>query len=240
MNARILVVEDDRFLQQNLVRLLMAEDYEVIGVASGEEALTRLEASTAELVVLDLGLPGMDGLTTCRRIRKKWNMPVLMLTAKTDAMDKVLGLETGADDYLTKPFEAIEFIARVRAQLRRQTNYQEPVAKESQKTFELGKIKVDQDRRIVTVQGKTIDLTSREYEMLVYLAANCDRAVSREQLFEQVWGYEMDFSTNSLDVHIYRLRKKLEANPEKPEYLHTIRGFGYKLSFAPAKSVHGF
>lgn len=226
----VLVVEDDRFLQDNLLKLLRAEGYEAEGVASGEEALERLETHTPEMVVLDLGLPGMDGLTTCRRIRMRWHMPVLMLTARTDAMDKVLGLETGADDYLTKPFDAIEFIARVRAQLRRARDYKTAQPKEASRAFELGGMSVDYDKRCVTVDGRTLDLTSREFDIIAYLAANCDRAISRDQLFEQVWGYEMDFNTNSLDVYMYRIRKKLEGNPDKPTYLHTLRGYGYKLS----------
>lgn len=231
MNASILVVEDDRFLQDNLIKLLRAEGYTADGVASGEEALERLESAPTELVVLDLGLPGMDGLTTCRRIRMRWHMPVLMLTARTDAMDKVLGLETGADDYLTKPFDAIEFVARVRAQLRRAKDYQASSNKQSSTdSLQLGALVVDFDKRCVTVDGELLELTSREFEIVGYLAKNCDRAISRDQLFEQVWGYEMDFNTNSLDVYMYRIRKKIEKNPDKPVYLHTLRGYGYKLS----------
>lgn len=233
MSTSILVVEDDRFLQENLLKLLQAEGYRAKGVASGEDALESLAQETPDMVVLDLGLPVMDGLTTCRRIRKQWHMPILMLTARTDAMDKVMGLETGADDYLTKPFEPMEFIARVRAQLRRLQDYQATPVKESTNVFELGNVKIDFDRREVIVAGRVLELTSREYEVLAYLAHNCDRAISREQLFETVWGFELDFSTNSLDVHIYRLRKKLEDAPENPKYLHTIRGYGYKLALAP-------
>ena len=209
---------------------MRAEGYVADGVASGEEALQRLEEGPTELVVLDLGLPGMDGLTTCRRIRMRWHMPVLMLTARTDAMDKVLGLETGADDYLTKPFDAIEFVARVRAQLRRSKDYQAPAAKTQSEGLDLGGLHVDFTKRSVAVDGETLDLTSREFEIIGYLAKNCDRAISRDQLFEQVWGYEMDFNTNSLDVYMYRIRKKIEKNPDKPVYLHTLRGYGYKLS----------
>lgn len=229
MSTSILVVEDDRFLQDNLLKLLRAEGYTADGVASGEEALQKLEEAPTELVVLDLGLPGMDGLTTCRRIRMRWHMPVLMLTARTDAMDKVLGLETGADDYLTKPFDAIEFVARVRAQLRRAKDYQAGTTKAATDALELGGLSVDFGKRCVAVDGEVLDLTSREFEIIGYLAKNCDRAISRDQLFEQVWGYEMDFNTNSLDVYMYRIRKKIEKNPDKPLYLHTLRGYGYKL-----------
>lgn len=233
MTTTILCVEDDRFLLENLLKLLHAEGYAAEGVASGEEALETLSRAETDMVVLDLGLPGMDGLTTCRRIRKQWNMPILMLTARTDAMDKVMGLETGADDYLTKPFEPMEFIARVRAQIRRKLNYQSAPAKEVSRAFELGRIKIDFDRREVHAGGRLLDLTSREYEVLAYLASNCDRAISRDQLFQHVWGFDLDFSTNSLDVHIYRIRKKIEEEPESPKYLHTIRGYGYKLALTP-------
>ena len=160
-------------------------------------------------------------------------MPLLMLTARTDAMDRVLGLETGADDYLTKPFEAMEFIARVRAQLRRVTDYVAPIADAGKRAFELEKLKIDFDRREVTVGGRLLDLTSREFEVLAYLAANRDSAISRDLLFQQVWGFDQDLFTNSLDVHVYRIRRKLEDNPAKPRFLHTIRGYGYKLGLNP-------
>jgi DNA-binding response OmpR family regulator len=222
MSHRILVVEDDRFLQENVVSLLLAEGYEVTGVAFGTEAIKALEEKPVDLVVLDLGLPDMDGITACRRIRSKWKLPIIMLTARTDPMDKVLGLETGADDYLTKPFNAQELIARVRAQLRRNKEY-------SGDGFDLGDLKVDYGRREVSVRGKLLDLTSKEYEVIAYLSQNSGRALSREQIFEHVWGYELDFTTNSLDVHMYRIRKKLEVDPESPKYLHTLRGYGYKL-----------
>jgi DNA-binding response OmpR family regulator len=231
--ASILVVDDDRFLQERLVRLLQDEGYESEGVGSGEEALARLETHRPDLVVLDLGLPGMDGLTTCRRIRKRWRMPVLMLTARNDAADKALGLETGADDYLAKPFEPIEFIARVRAQIRRFHEYRAEPETAPSSAFTLGDLRIDYDKREVSLGERVLELTTREYEVLAYLSRNRDRAVSREQLFEHVWGFEMEFTTNSLDVHMYRIRKKLEANPDRPRYLHTIRGFGYKLTLDP-------
>ncbi len=234
MTASILVVEDDRFLQQNLLKLLRAEGYEAEGVVSGEDALERLEQLSPDLVVLDLGLPGMDGLATCRRLRARWHMPILMLTARSESMEKVLGLETGADDYLTKPFEAMEFVARVRAQIRRVKDYQAPPqSAPSVPPFELAELRIDFDKREVMIDGKVSDLTAREYEILAYLAHNRDRAISRDQLFQHVWGYEMDFSTNSLDVHVYRIRKKLEANPDNPKFLHTMRGYGYKLTLNP-------
>jgi two-component system, OmpR family, response regulator VicR len=226
--AQVLVVEDDRFLQGNLVKILASQGYQATGVASGEEALSYLERNEVDMVVLDLGLPGMDGISTCRRLRASWRMPVLMLTARTDAMDKVLGLEVGADDYLTKPFESIEFVARVRAQLRRVQDYQK--SESESEIYVLGELAIDFNKREASMAGLALDLSSREFELLAYLAKNQDRAISRDQIFETVWGYEMDFNTNSLDVYVYRLRKKLEADPDHPKYLHTLRGYGYKLA----------
>ena len=227
MGSKVLIVEDDRFLQDNVRKLLEAEGYAVTGVASGEEALSLLERESVDLVVLDLGLPGIDGLTTCRRIRSKWLMPVIMLTARTDAMDKVVGLEVGADDYLTKPFEGSELIARVRAQLRRQQQYQ-AVAKATD-TLNVGELTIDFGQREVHVNSVPANLTNREFEIIRYLAKNLDRAISRDMLFETVWGYELDFNTNSLDVYIYRIRKKIEKDANNPKYLQTMRGFGYRL-----------
>lgn len=228
MGSKVLIVEDDRFLQDNVRKLLEAEGYQVSAVSSGEESLAQLEKEVVDLVVLDLGLPGIDGLTTCRRIRTKWMMPVIMLTARTDSMDKVIGLEVGADDYLTKPFEGSELIARVRAQLRRQQQYQSGPAK-SGLPLEIGELTIDFEQRDVLVSGVTANLTNREFEIIRYLAKNLDRAISRDMLFETVWGYELDFNTNSLDVYIYRIRKKIEVDPNNPKYLQTMRGFGYRL-----------
>jgi two-component system response regulator VicR len=227
MSAKVLVVDDDPFLLQNLEVLLTREGYAVRCASSGEEALSLLNDDASDLVVLDLGLPGIDGMTTCRRLRARWHMPVLMLTARTDAMDKVVGLEVGADDYLTKPFEPSEFVARVRAQLRRQMEYQQ--SKAERKTLTLGRIEVDFERRHIRVAGEIADLTNREFEIVCHLAQNLGRAISRESLFEALWGYEMDFNSNSLDVLIYRIRKKLEEDPNHPKHLLTLRGFGYKL-----------
>lgn len=227
MGSKVLLVEDDRFLQDNVRRLLESEGYAVSGVASGEEAIVRLEREAVDLVVLDLGLPGIDGLTTCRRIRSKWLMPVIMLTARSDAMDKVVGLEVGADDYLTKPFEGTELVARVRAQLRRQQQYD--AIQVQQEKLQIGELEVDFQKRTVNVRGEPAHLTNREFEIVRYLAKNLGRAISRDMLFETVWGYELDFNTNSLDVYIYRIRKKIEEDPNNPIYLQTMRGFGYRL-----------
>ncbi|MEQ1933548.1 MAG: response regulator transcription factor [Fimbriimonadaceae bacterium] len=228
MSERILVVDDDRFLLDNVTKLLSGEGYHVDGATSGEEALDRLEKDQAHMVVLDLGLPGIDGLTTCRRIRQKWTMPVLMLTARTDANDKVFGLEVGADDYLTKPFDGSELVARVRAHLRRTSQYANGNTT-AEKPQIIGELSVDHKTRKVELDGQIIQLTNKEFELISYLAKNLGRAISRDHLFESVWGYEMDFNTNSLDVYIYRIRRKIEADPNHPRYLQTMRGYGYRM-----------
>ncbi len=225
---KILVIEDDRFLIEQLKRLLELEGYSVRAVTSGEEGLAALEASPSDLVILDLGLPGIDGLATCRRLRTEWRMPILMLTARTDALDKVVGLEVGADDYLTKPFEAPEFMARVRAQLRRKFEYATQAAKKGTEIVVCDLV-IDIEQRQAFFQTKPLELTHKEFEILVYLAQNLGRAIGREQLFEHIWGYEMEFNSNSLDVYVYRVRKKLEAVAETPDYIQTLRGFGYKM-----------
>lgn len=225
---RLLVVDDDAFLRENLKRLLEQYQYEVVCVASGADALRALGEAPFQLVILDLGLPDIDGFDLCRHIRQRWLTPILMLTARTDSMDKVVGLELGADDYLTKPFEPKELLARVRALLRRVYEY--PAREENAGGVrEFGEVVIDFDRRQVTVRGKLVSLTKREYDLLVYLAQNAHRVIPRERLFEQVWGYSIEFSSNTLDVYMYRLRKKIERDPNNPEYLHTHRNFGYEF-----------
>lgn len=223
----ILVVDDDRFLLDNLIKLLNGEEYSATGVSTGEEALNYIGTTDTDLVILDLGLPGIDGITTCRRIRKSWNGPILMLTARSDSSDKVMGLEVGADDYLVKPFDVNELKARVRAQLRRKLEYSHPVHESN--TVVLDDWVIDFNLRDTLVNGKPAELTSKEFELVAYLAQNLNRAISRDQVFEHVWGYDSDFNTNSLDVYIYRIRKKLEDDPNQPKHLLTMRGYGYKL-----------
>lgn len=234
MSNRVLIVDDDRFLLENVRKLLTSQGYEVDSATSGEDAIKHLSECSVDLMVLDVGLPGIDGISLCRRIRSKWHFPVIMLTARTDAMDKVVGLEVGADDYLTKPFEPMELLARVRAQLRRSTEYQMEATLPDR--IEVGDLVIDGELRDVLVSGQAAGLTNREYELLEYLARNSGRVLSRDTLFEKVWGYEIDFNSNSLDVYIYRIRKKIEPDPDNPRYLHTLRGYGYKFQNVPASS----
>lgn len=228
MTTKILVVDDDRFLQDSLKRLLTGQGFEVRTQSTAEDGLQSIISETPDLMILDLGLPGVDGISFCRQIRTKWKFPVLMLTARTDAMDKVIGLEVGADDYLTKPFEPSELLARVRAQLRRNREYHEAVAPKP-KVVQVGKLQIDVESREARFAGKPLELTVKEYELLLYMAQNVGRALSREMLFEEVWGFEIDFNSNSLDVFVYRLRQKLESEHGAPRYIFTQRGFGYKL-----------
>jgi len=227
-SAKLLVVDDDRFLLDNVRRLLSGQGYEVSVAGSGEEALHMMGDESYDLLVLDIGLPDADGISVCRRIRAKWRLPVIMLTARTDAMDKVIGLEVGADDYLTKPFEPMELVARVRAQLRRVTEYQAD-ARESER-IQVGDLIVDFEKREAFVGENAVGLTTKEFDILAYLAKNAGRVLNRDLLFEQVWGYDSEFSSNSLDVFLYRLRQKIELDSSAPRYLHTVRGYGYMLS----------
>ncbi|MER3495441.1 MAG: DNA-binding response regulator [Armatimonadota bacterium] len=228
MNAKILLVDDDRFLLDSIGRLLIQNGYEVRTAPSGEEGLNRVEESLPDLMVLDLGLPGIDGVSLCRRIRSSYRFPIIMLTARTDAIDKVIGLEVGADDYLTKPFDAAELLARIRAQLRRSQEYQ-PVREGGANTkVELDGLTIDFEAREASIRGKAASLTAKEFDLLSYLVRNAGRALSREQLFETVWGYDIQFSSNTLDVFVYRLRSKIE-DPLGRRLIHTVRGYGYKF-----------
>ncbi len=236
MSKNILIIDDDRFLLENLRKVLEREGWLVKTAGSGEEGMECLAKSHYDLMILDLGLPGIDGVSACRQIRKQHNLPVIMLTARSDTMDKVIGLEVGADDYLTKPFNASELVARVRAHLRRTTEYA-ATDRAPAHQLEIGDLRIDYDRREVFAKGQACGLTAKEFDVVAYLAANMDRAVSRDTLFETVWGYELDFNSNSLDVYIYRIRKKIEAFVPKQKYLQTLRGFGYKLASTVSAGV---
>jgi DNA-binding response OmpR family regulator len=227
MNADILIVDDDRYLTQSLAKLLRGNGFEVRHAPDFSSGLRECEARQPDLLVLDLGLPDGDGITLCRRIRTRWNFPVLMLTSRGSAMDTVVGLEVGADDYLSKPFEAAELLARLRALLRRSREYQ--AAPSVPDRAEAGGVVVDLDARTVVVGGNEIEATETELRLLALLVKNCGRAVSRESLFEEVWGYSPDLGSNSLEVLVYRIRKKLEPYGSGNR-LKTVRGFGYKFT----------
>ncbi|HWA82749.1 MAG TPA: response regulator transcription factor [Fimbriimonadaceae bacterium] len=224
----ILVVDDDPFLRESLKRLLSSNGFTVRAAAAAREGFIQIAENAPDLLILDLSLPDEDGLTLCRRIRAKWKFPIVMLTSRSDLLDKVVGLEVGADDYLTKPFEARELIARVRANLRRQTEYQP--AKGQDEVIEIGPLRLDTASRKATMRENPVTLTALEFRLLHYFVANSGRVLEREALFETVWGYEEEFNSNSLDVFVYRLRTKLEK-ASGTKLIHTVRGCGYRFEY---------
>jgi DNA-binding response OmpR family regulator len=225
--ARILLVDDEAAIQTLLAYPLRKDGYEVISAHDGREALDRFAEQRFDLVVLDIMLPKVDGIEVCRRLRSRSQVPIIMLTAKGDEIDKVLGLEIGADDYITKPFSVREFRSRVRAALRRSemlrghSSPAEPIL--------AGSLRIDFERRVVTASGEPIRLTYVEFEILAALAAAPGRVFTREMLLEQVWGDSAYRDQRTIDVHIRHLREKLEPDPRQPEHLFTVRGVGYRF-----------
>lgn len=227
MSARILIVEDDAPLRALLQERLAAEGYTVEAVATGEEALQALEARPPDLVVLDLMLPGMDGLEVCRRLRARHPaVYVLMLTARSSELDRVVGLEVGADDYVTKPFSLNELVARVRAGLRRLQLDRETA---DEAPLEFDGLRIDPVRRQVWRDGQPVHLTVREFELLLFLARHPDRPFTRLQLLQEVWGIDYPGYARTVDSHIQRLRAKIEPTPGTPRYIRTVWGVGYKF-----------
>ncbi len=224
----ILVIDDDAFLRESLRQLLQSNGFTVRSAEAAKEGFIQIAEKAPDLLVLDLSLPDEDGIALCRRIRAKWTFPIVMLTSRSDLLDKVVGLEVGADDYLTKPFEARELIARVRANLRRQTEYL--AAKGPSETVEIGPLKLDSASRKATLHGSPVTLTTLEFRLLQYFVANSGRVLERETLFETVWGYDEEFNSNSLDVFVYRLRTKLEK-ASGTKLIHTVRGYGYRFEY---------
>jgi DNA-binding response OmpR family regulator len=226
--AKILVVEDDRNLLDTLEYNLRKEGYNAVTAVDGAEALDIARREKPDLIILDIMLPKLSGFEVCRILRKEMNVPILMLTAKTDEVDKIVGLEIGADDYMTKPFSMRELLARLGAILRRadMSNLQ---AASEQKNLRIGDLEIDVGRHQASHRGSRLDLTPKEYDLLVYLATNKGLVFSREQLLDKVWGYDYAGDTRTVDVHIRWLRQKIESDPAKPERLVTVRGAGYKL-----------
>ena len=221
---KILVVDDEASVRRLISSYLNKEGYQVIEAADGDTALKLARREKPVLVVLDVMLPGIDGLEVCRILRSESDAYVLMLTARAEETDKLVGLGVGADDYLTKPFSPRELVARVRAILRRG----KPVGAAAA-VARVGPMVIDPDRHTVTVDGKHLDLTAKEFEILNTLAARPGMVFTREQLLEQVWGYSYFGDPRVVDVHMAKLRKKIEENPQNPRYLKTVRGVGYKL-----------
>jgi DNA-binding response OmpR family regulator len=225
-SARILLVDDEQSVQTLLAYPLRKDGYEVVPAFDGREALDRFAERRFDLVVLDVMLPKIDGIEVCRRLRSRSQVPIIMLTAKDDETDKVLGLEMGADDYITKPFSVREFRSRVRAALRRSEMLRGRAGGEP---IHAGEIEIDFERRAVTARGEPAQLTYVEFELLASLAGAPGRVMTRETLLEHVWGDSAYRDPRTIDVHIRHLREKLERDPRRPEYLFTVRGVGYRF-----------
>jgi DNA-binding response OmpR family regulator len=227
-NDKILVVEDDRNLLDTLKYNLHKEGYEVVTAVDGAEALEVARTEKPDLIILDLMLPKMSGFEVCRILRKEMTVPILMLTAKAEETDKIVGLEIGADDYMTKPFSLRELLARVRAMMRRAKMVEiQPAPEEA--LLKVGDIEVNIARHQASKGEATLELTPKEFDLLVFLARNKGLVFSRNQLLEKVWGYDFAGDTRTVDVHIRWLREKIEDNPNEPKLLVTVRGVGYKL-----------
>jgi two-component system response regulator RegX3 len=223
--TRILVVEDEESLSDPLSYMLRKEGFEVAVSPTGPDALEQFDRHGADLVLLDLMLPGLSGTEVCRALRARSAVPVIMLTAKDSEVDKVVGLELGADDYVTKPYSARELVARIRAVLRRQGEPEELLPA----TVEAGPVRMDVERHVVSVDGDPVPLPLKEFELLELLLRNAGRVLTRGQLIDRVWGSDYVGDTKTLDVHVKRLRAKIEPDPAAPRHIVTVRGLGYKF-----------
>jgi len=227
VEPRILLVEDEPGLVLTLADRLASEGYQVETAADGEQGLAKASAGGFDLIILDVMLPRLSGFELCRRLRHGGiDTPILMLTARTQVVDKVVGLKIGADDYVTKPFDMMELLARVEALLRRAP----PRTAKTSETYRFGCVEVDFRKAEVLKNGRPVALSAREYALLRYLIEHRGAALSREELLEKVWGYEPDVTTRTVDVHVAWLRQKLEDNPKYPQFILTVRGLGYKFT----------
>jgi two-component system response regulator RegX3 len=223
--TRILIVEDESSLSHPLAYLLGREGYETAITADGPAALVEFDRGGADLVLLDLMLPGLPGTEVCRELRVRSQVPIIMLTAKDSEVDVVVGLELGADDYVTKPYKTRELLARIRAVLRRQGDQ----ADEQSSTLEVGDVRMDVDRHTVSIRGAEMAMPLKEFELLEVLLRNAGRVLTRGQLIDRVWGPDYFGDTKTLDVHIKRIRSKIERVPSEPTMLVTVRGLGYRF-----------
>jgi two-component system response regulator RegX3 len=223
--TRLLVIEDEPSISEPLAYMLEKEGFEVAVAETGPAGVEEFERSGADLVLLDMMLPGLSGTDVCKAIRQSGNVPIIMVTARDSEVDKVVGLELGADDYVTKPFSHRELLARIRAVLRRRTEPEEvaPAA------LEVGPVRLDVDRHRVTVSGQPVPMPLKEFELLELLLRNAGRVLTRQQLIDRVWGADYVGDTKTLDVHVKRLRAKVEPEPKHPRHLLTVRGLGYKF-----------
>ena len=226
--TRVLIVEDEVSFSDALSFMLRKEGFEVAVAADGKSGLEPFNGQGADLVLLDVMLPGISGTEVCRQLRQVSKVPIIMLTAKDGEIDKVVGLELGADDYVTKPFSSRELVARVRAVLRRQSAIEDVDPGSSE--LKSGPVVMDVDRHIVTVEGKEVKLPLKEFELLELLLRNAGRVLTRTQLIDRIWGSNYVGDTKTLDVHVKRIRAKIEPDPANPRYLETVRGLGYKFN----------
>ena len=224
MAKRLLLVDDEAAIIKGLKFSLEQDGYEILTAYDGAEALEKFRSNHVDLILLDVMLPVMDGIEVCQRIREESNVPIIMLTAKGEDMDKILGLEYGADDYMTKPFNILEVKARIKTILRRMGA---PREKEESNILTVHELSVNQDLRSVTLRGQEVNLTAKEFDVLELLLTNPNKVYSRENLLNLVWGYEYPGDVRTVDVHIRRLREKIESNPSEPKYVHTKWGVGY-------------
>ncbi len=225
MAKKVLVVDDEKLIVKGIRFSLEQDGMEVECAYDGEEALRLATENAYDMILLDLMLPKMDGFEVCQRIREFSNVPIVMLTAKGDDMDKILGLEYGADDYITKPFNILEVKARIKAIMRR-TGTKEPAPAKAQ-VIDSGDLKLDLESRRLFILGREVNLTAREFELLELFVTNPNKVFSREKLLELVWGVDYPGDVRTVDVHVRRLREKIEANPSEPKYVHTKWGVGY-------------
>jgi two-component system response regulator RegX3 len=223
--TRVLVVEDEESISEPLSYMLRKEGFEVSVAATGPDALGSFDRTGADIVLLDLMLPGLSGTEVCRSLRQRSSVPIIILTARDSEIDKVVGLELGADDYVTKPFSHRELVARIRAVLRRGAEPEELLTA----TLHAGPVRMDVDRHTVSVDGVPVSLPLKEFDLLELLLRNAGRVLTRGQLIDRVWGADYVGDTKTLDVHIKRLRAKIEPEPAQPKYLLTVRGLGYKF-----------
>ena len=226
MGKRVLVVDDEKLIVKGIRFSLEQEGMEVTSAFDGEEALEKVKNQEFDIILLDIMLPKLDGLEVCQQIREFSNVPIIMLTAKGDDMDKIMGLEYGADDYITKPFNILEVKARIKAIMRR-INHKG--RKEEEKVIQAGQLKLDIDGRRLYIGGREVNLTSKEFDVLELLVVNANHVYSREKLLKLVWGVEYPGDVRTVDVHIRRLREKIETNPSDPEFVHTKWGVGYNF-----------
>jgi DNA-binding response OmpR family regulator len=233
MSEKILVVEDEPTLVETLAYNLNRQGYTVVTATDGHAALAVARREQPDLIVLDVMLPGLDGFEVCRILRQEMNVPILMLTARTDEVDRVVGLEMGADDYLTKPFSMRELLARVKALLRRVRLTREEAAAESAPAsadrIEIGDLTIDLARRELTRAGQVIHLKPKEYDLLVFLVRHAGIVLSRDLILERVWGWDFDGDSRTVDVHVRWLREKIEPDPAHPTRIVTVRGVGYRF-----------